>query len=276
MPGPGGGLGLTPAQLQPLLQGRVSSQEPLLRVRREAELLQDGCKLLLLPPWGHRGVEARDEDAAGHRAVQTTVHQHVDRCGERLSEHGQCPVSAGTQGCGHWGAGLPWASPCSEYTLRWWVAGSMRTEVMRVGRRRPRWARPRMDVCSMASRNVTQLFFHSSRPALPVERGRQLGWAGLRLVAPSPPHALTQAPLVAPHAQNGPLSTRLGHLDAGWQVRLGPALREVALGPVPGASRGDLAPYLRGWPRGCLESEGRSHSHAASTLCTRPSGSGGT
>ena len=85
----GVGAGLTPAQLQLLLQGQAPSQAPALHVRCEAELFQDGCQLLLLSPRGHRGMEPRDVDAAGHYAVQTPVHYHVGHCGDMLGKCGQ-------------------------------------------------------------------------------------------------------------------------------------------------------------------------------------------
>lgn len=47
------GAGLTPAQLQLLLQGRVPGQAPALHVGCEAELLQDRLEMLLGSPWGH-------------------------------------------------------------------------------------------------------------------------------------------------------------------------------------------------------------------------------
>lgn len=75
------GSGLTPAQLQLLLQGRVSGQEPPLHVWGEAELLQDGGQLFLLPPRGHGRVQARDVGAPGHRAIQAAAHHHVGHCG---------------------------------------------------------------------------------------------------------------------------------------------------------------------------------------------------
>ena len=133
--------------------------------------------------------------------------------------------------------------------------------VMRVGRRRLRWPGTRRDICSMVSRKVTQLSFHSSRPVLPGVEGPSArpGWV-------SPP--------VGPLLHVAPSHQQLPSLHPAWASNAGQ--QELAPKHVPGYKVGPPCTHLRGWPRGCPGSGGRSCSPAAAAPCTRRSGSGGT
>jgi len=91
-------------------------------------------------------------------------------------------------------------------------------EVMRVGRRRGRWAMLRMDICSTVSRKVTQLSFHSSWPVQPVAEGPS-AWPG------RVSHAHGTLPSTHPHTSTALRPQDSGgdgatwHLDPGQQVR---------------------------------------------------------
>lgn len=103
-------------------------------------------------------------------------------------------------------------------------------EVKRVGRYRPSWPGARMDMCSMASRKLTQLSFHCRRPLFPAARG-----TSARLGPdPGAPVAPSRLPLPLFHPARAPGSRRVP-LALTFEVALEDELEEgpVVIAPQP-------------------------------------------